>query len=131
MDKLQLNLQAFTQLTGGTYFFQHKWELGLKYAMYSHDVHAELIQLFQNLYEKPPETLNPLEAVIRYHQPDASVWSIRTWRVNNPEELGVEMTKLVIQHRTLQPCGLNTSVKFSSQKEWESFCVQYSKQRQS
>lgn len=131
MDKIQLNLQSSSQLTAGTYFFQHKWEAELKYAMCSVDVHGELIQLLKNLYDKPLETLNPLETVIRCQHPDASAWSIRTWRVTNLEELGVEMAKLVIKHRTLQPCGLNTSVKFSSQKEWESFCKQYSVLRQS
>eukprot|EP00731_Ephydatia_muelleri_P022866 Em0015g449a len=131
MDKIQLNLQAFSQLSGGTYFFQHKWEADLKYAMCSADVHGELIQLLKNLYDKPLESLNPLETVIRCQHPDASAWSIRTWRVTNPEELGVEMAKLVIKHRTLQPFGLNVSVKFSSRKEWESFCTQYSLLRHS
>lgn len=131
MDKLHLKLQTFNQLSAGTCFFQHKWEVGLKYVMSSANVHVELIQLFQKLYEKPQESLNPLEAAIRYHHPDASLWSIRVWYVSSVEELGAEMARLILKHRTLQPCGLNPSVKFSSRKEWETFCEQYSKERRS
>eukprot|EP00731_Ephydatia_muelleri_P035227 Em0106g12a len=90
MDKLQLSLQAFTGFTQGTYFFQHKWEPNLKYVGWSHDIHCELIQLFQGLYDKSEVSLNPLEAALRFRQPDAPSWSIRAWRVENTEELDME-----------------------------------------
>lgn len=129
MDKLQLSLQAFTGFTQGTYFFQHKWEPNLKYVGWSHDIHCELIQLFQGLYDKSEVSLNPLEAALRFRQPDAPSWSIRAWRVENTEELDMEAVKLMIEYRTLPPCGMNKEARLVSTSQWEAFCVWYSQQR--
>ena len=128
-DKLQLSLQAFTGFTQGTYFFQHKWEPNLKYVGWSYDIHSELIKLFQTLYDKSEDDLNPLETALRFRQPDAPSWSIRAWRIENSEVLDTEATKLIIQYRTLHPCGLNKEVRVISTSQWEAFCLWYSQQR--
>ena len=128
-DKVQMNVQTFSGFTQGAYFFQHKWVHELKYVGCSYDVHSELVKLFQTMYDKSEEDLNPLEAAIRFKQPDAPLWSIRVWRIDSTEQLDVEAAKLMIKYRTLHPCGLNKEVRLSSASQWETFCSWYTQQR--
>ena len=88
----------------------------------------DLTKLFSCLYDKPDEKMSSLELELRYGSPDASQWNVRAWS-HPADKIYLEQAKLIIQHRTLQPCGLNTEVNFFSRKDFNSFCEWYTDHR--
>ena len=121
--------QCFRRLRCGIYFFQHKWDDNKKYVAKSLTLSDDLTRLFNHLYNKPDEKMNALELELRYCSPDAESWNVLTWSAETPEAADLECTKRIVQHRTLQPSGLNEEVAFVSRAHFNSFCEWYTEHR--
>ena len=112
----------------GVYLFQHKFDIKKKYIGKSMALYSDLTRLFSGLYDKPDEKMTALERELRYGTPDAKDWNVRVWGTP-PDKTYLEQAKLIIQHRTLVPSGLNEEVSFVSRKDFNAFCEWYTEFR--
>ena len=115
-------------MTSGIYFFQHKFKRMKRYLGQSLNIHDDLVSLFVRLYEKKEDNLNNLERELRYSSPDANDWNISIFPFH-PEQLCLELTKMIAAQRTLPPNGLNECLEFSSRQHFNLFCEWYTEYR--
>lgn len=118
---------SFRSLRQGVYIFIHVSDPTLKYVSKSNSLYQDLIALIHRLFEKPDNKLSPLEVELKYSCPDASEWYVRVLPVVNPDLVDIEETKMMVQHRSVWPEGLNRELTFYSKNHFYAFAEWYAR----
>ena len=83
--------------------------------------------MFHRLFEKPESKLSPIEAELKYSNPDADNWHFRLYPLPFPDNLEAELNYKIVHHGTLHPQGLNPEIKFTSKEQFYIFAENYVK----
>ena len=119
------NVSVLTSTTTAIYMFVHKRSPTKKFVAKSRTAYHDLVQMFHRLYDKKNEKLSSLEREIKYNSPDSSDWVFRIYSVTSSDLLEAEASMRILENNTMQPCGMNTAIEFSSKESFMKFAESY------
>ena len=119
-----LNDEDFVKLGPGIFYMFHKTKMTAKYIGFAANLPVALCGTIHNLYEKEASAMTPFEVELKYFSPKAEDWIVQVWQCEK-ESLLLERAKRIIENQTLNPHGLNTTLKIVGKEGWEGFAKWY------